>query len=338
MDKPTQPKVSIIVPVFNAESYIERCINSILAQDYKDWELILVNDGSIDKSGKICDNFAKEYNQIKVIHKTNGGVSSARNLGLDNASGEWITFVDADDWIDRKYCSNLVSKATSPLSFVMSRHSFIDKEIKYINECDNISGEDRINFIISNNLLDYSGPYCKLFNNRIIKKYKLKFPENIHMGEDGIFLVKYLNVTKYLTVLNIDNYHYQNNNQSLSHRYFDFESEYDCYRIWKYEIKNLLKNKIWNNEDELNKIIWKNRIGDTFFRCILCLSRQNSKLSYKQLKTYLKSINENDWLEFNKYYIANTTQRKIVKNIFILQILLFDILVILIDRLITRKL
>lgn len=92
---------SIIIPVYNVEEWLERCLNSILADSCKDMELILVDDGSTDGSGKICDNYAAEHANISVVHKVNGGLSSARNAGLEKASGEWISFIDSDDWVDR---------------------------------------------------------------------------------------------------------------------------------------------------------------------------------------------------------------------------------------------
>lgn len=94
------PKVSIIIPVYKAEKCLKRCIESVLNQTYKDWELLLIDDGSPDRSGDICDEYTKRDNRIRVFHKNNGGVSSARNLGLDNVNGEYVTFVDSDDLID----------------------------------------------------------------------------------------------------------------------------------------------------------------------------------------------------------------------------------------------
>ena len=88
--------VSIIVPVYNTEKFLHRCIDSILAQTYTDFELLLIDDGSKDSSGTICDEYAAQDARVRVFHKENGGVSSARNLGLDNARGEWVTFVDSD--------------------------------------------------------------------------------------------------------------------------------------------------------------------------------------------------------------------------------------------------
>jgi len=94
------PKISIIVPVYKVEQYIHKCIDSILNQTLNDFELILVNDGSPDQCGQICDEYAKCDSRIKVIHKENGGQASARNMGLDIATGEYIGFVDSDDWIE----------------------------------------------------------------------------------------------------------------------------------------------------------------------------------------------------------------------------------------------
>lgn len=95
------PKLSVIVPVYNVEQYIHKCVDSILSQTFADFELILVNDGSPDNCGKICDEYASKDNRVKVIHKKNGGVSEARNVGLDVATGEYISFIDPDDWIDK---------------------------------------------------------------------------------------------------------------------------------------------------------------------------------------------------------------------------------------------
>ena len=101
------PKISVIAPVYNVEKYLPRCIDSILAQTFTDFELLLIDDGSKDHSREICDEYAKKDSRIRVFHKENGGVSSARNLGLDNVKGEWITFVDSDDYLKMEFLSNL---------------------------------------------------------------------------------------------------------------------------------------------------------------------------------------------------------------------------------------
>ena len=101
-------EISIIIPVYNAEKTLERCVNSILSQDFTDFELILVDDGSSDKSGQLCQAFASRDSRVRVFHQNNGGVSSARNVGLDNASGKWITFCDSDDYVLPGWLSNFI--------------------------------------------------------------------------------------------------------------------------------------------------------------------------------------------------------------------------------------
>src|SRR4051812_47980519 len=104
------PKISIIVPVYNVQSFIRECIESILGQSFVDFELILVNDGSSDQSGFICDEYSNTDKRIVVIHKENGGQSSARNMGIESAKGEFIGFVDSDDWIHSDMYKTLYSK------------------------------------------------------------------------------------------------------------------------------------------------------------------------------------------------------------------------------------
>lgn len=99
-----EPLLSIIVPIYNVEQYLERCIESIINQTYKNLEIILVDDGSKDNSGTIADTYASKDNRIKVIHKENGGLSDARNHGLDQAKGKYIIFIDSDDFIDSSMC------------------------------------------------------------------------------------------------------------------------------------------------------------------------------------------------------------------------------------------
>lgn len=105
-----EPVVSIIIPIYNTSEYLERCINSVIAQTYKNIEIILVNDGSTDDSGKICEEYAVKDSRINVIHKENGGLSDARNAGIDIASGEYIAFVDSDDFISRIYVQVLLTE------------------------------------------------------------------------------------------------------------------------------------------------------------------------------------------------------------------------------------
>jgi glycosyltransferase involved in cell wall biosynthesis len=135
------PKISIIVPVYKVEQYLKRCVNSILAQTYKDFELILVNDGTPDNCGVICDYFAEQDKRIRVVHKENGGLSSARNAGIEVAEGEYIGFVDSDDWITNdmfEYLLNLIEEYdcdVSSVSYVLSKGEEYLKQSKIEVKC-----------------------------------------------------------------------------------------------------------------------------------------------------------------------------------------------------------
>lgn len=109
------PLISIIVPVYNSESTLNRCVDSILNQTFHDWELLLIDDGSTDQSGEICDQYDAKDQRINVFHKENGGVSTARNVGLDNAKGSWVTFIDSDDFISINFLSTFVRFQSSDL-------------------------------------------------------------------------------------------------------------------------------------------------------------------------------------------------------------------------------
>lgn len=118
MCKTCHTQISIIVPVYNAEKFLVRCIDSILAQKYKNFELLLIDDGSKDSSGHICDLYAEKDARIRVFHKENGGVSSARNLGLEKAKGEWITFCDSDDYVKDFWLDNFIKNIDATTDFV----------------------------------------------------------------------------------------------------------------------------------------------------------------------------------------------------------------------------
>ena len=111
----SNPKISVIIPVYNAESTLRRCVDSVLAQTYTDFECLLIDDGSTDKSGEMCDEYAAKDSRVRVFHKENGGVSSARNVGLDNAKGEWITFLDSDDYIEEEFLGSIVNTGNAEL-------------------------------------------------------------------------------------------------------------------------------------------------------------------------------------------------------------------------------
>lgn len=200
------PNISVIVPVYKAESLIERCIKGILMQTYKDFELILVDDGSPDTSGQICDAFSLIDSRIRVIHKKNGGPSDSRNAGLDIAVGKWIVFIDADDYIDNDYLQNLLNGNPKEDPYLLSMmdnrnvnlagdHIPTGRE-PWHNELITI-GQNQ-DLIVRYQLLHNNAIYCKLFSSSIIKQYHLRFNTKIKHCEDGLFINQYELHIKYI--------------------------------------------------------------------------------------------------------------------------------------------
>ena len=188
--------VSVIVPVYNAEGVVSLCIDSILAQRYKDFELILVDDGSRDRSGAICDNFALQDERVKVIHQQNAGVSAARNAGLKAAKGEWVTFVDSDDMVLDGFLESLVAAVSKDerIDLAYCGYAIVEgsTSIKTYQTKTYIGKEQLHDVLSSTKLLYRCSPWAKLFRRSIITDNGLKFDTNLTISEDRLFLYKYL--------------------------------------------------------------------------------------------------------------------------------------------------
>ena len=194
-----QPKLSIIIPIYNAEKYLERCLDSVLNQSFQDYELLLIDDGSTDRSAEICDSYAKHDERIKVFHKENGGVSSARNMGLDNATGEWIYFVDADDEVLAGGMQNLVDGIRDDADIIMGGLEKCDDVGNVLYEIEEgqtfLSKKDGllINYGASNKCIgNWGWMTIRLFRNKIIQDNGIRFDEDICYNEDELFVVRYL--------------------------------------------------------------------------------------------------------------------------------------------------
>src|SRR5690554_3016212 len=229
-----QPFLSVIIPVYNAKDYLRVCINSIIGQKFKDYELILVNDGSTDISGDICDEYANSLSNIKVYHIKNGGVSHARNYGLEKAKGKYIHFVDSDDSI----CSNmytdyfevlqsmdydlLVSGAT--INYISNNRKKVlksDKKVSVLNQ------KDMRNFLLSLKIEDKTWMlnviWNKWFKKDFLLEHNMSFKDDICPGEDFIFVVDaMLNIDKlYVSNESYYNYMIRDNNSLVGKFYKD---------------------------------------------------------------------------------------------------------------------
>ena len=210
--------ISIIVPVYNAEKTLDRCVKSIIKQSYKDVEIILVDDGSTDKSPELCDNFTKCDDRIKTIHKTNGGVSSARNEGLLNAQGDYISFIDSDDYVDENYISSFFMKGELAEFSIQGYKAKTNNGVLFKTVSDSvISIPQLIHLAEANNTIN--SPWGKMFSNDIIKTHLLKFDERLSYGEDHLFVLNYLLFTNSIHSSCNMGYNYVDNQEgSLTHK------------------------------------------------------------------------------------------------------------------------
>ena len=212
--------ISIIIPVYNVEKYLSRCVDSILSQSVEDWELILVDDGSNDSSLQICEEYAKKDARIKAIHQENAGPSAARNKGIELARGEYISFLDADDWFeDWLYVdySNAIQESNYDIIFQgFIRELPDEKVVKSFSmnaDTSSMSKEDIICTLYKNRVFGWS--WCKIFRREIIEKHQIRFDETLRLWEDELFTIQFLHHAKTIKTLDCHNYHYIHYDNSL---------------------------------------------------------------------------------------------------------------------------
>ena len=192
-------KISVIVPVYNVEAYLERCVESILQQTYAHFELILINDGSTDSSGQICDRLASQYENIKVYHIENAGVSNARNMGIQLATGSWVTFIDSDDFVTQDYLATLASAVEGVnVGFVIAPLHHIKNGIvtdlpSHSGKTELWSTEETMKELLMTTRTSFF-PVAKLFKRDLLADEK--FNTNYHLAEDALFLTELLLKTR----------------------------------------------------------------------------------------------------------------------------------------------
>lgn len=219
--------ISIIVPVFNVEKYLPKCIESLIHQTYKNIEIILVDDGSSDKSGMICDQYAKVDSRIKVIHKINEGQSIARNKGLSIAKGEFIAFVDSDDWVNDRYCEILLSLISNSDLAICSYKKTTKKNqttLQLKSSYDIISlNKNHLWKEIFGKL--NNAVWNKLYKRELLKK--ISFQPGIYHGEDLLFNLKYIKNCKNANMTTSKLYYYNTRTNSITKSPFSEKKKFE---------------------------------------------------------------------------------------------------------------
>lgn len=280
-------KVSVIIPVYNAEKYLGKCLDSIINQTYKNLEIILIDDGSTDNSSKICDKYACRDDRIIVIHNNNKGVSSSRNYGIEISTGKYILFIDSDDTVDNNYVYYLLRENKNyeydiVYCIIRDIYDYGDKyniKDRYVKE-NMLLGDLKRDYYFLFDLLKV--PFVKLYKSEIVKKYNIFFPEDIFYGEDQFFNFKYHKYVKKYKLVNLPLYNYY-------HRQENSLSKTANIKTFRMTIKKLKEEKQFLNDMEINDketIIYHQVINAIKAFAIL----EDDKISYEFSKKRIRQL------------------------------------------------
>ena len=312
-------KISIIVPVFNAENVLIRCVDSILSQTYTNFELLLINDGSTDKSGIICEKYKSTDGRIKYFYQKNAGVSAARNKGIEVSTGDFVSFIDADDYVDSKYLAAFF-QVEDDLRNSLVVQGFV-KEFKS-GGTDIIKGEEKVysaeDFSAFFSSLSFIRrmpfPFSKLYDAKIIRDKGILFNTNIHFGEDLIFILDYLPYVLKVVVVSESLYNYVQTDGSLSHKWNSYESEIERFYVVKKQLDSI--HKKYNLTDKV--ISFHNSyISRHLVRAFNALYMSPNKKTKKERILILREHFGSETLSIIKNcYIPNRKQETIFKLLF----------------------
>lgn len=317
-------KVSIIVPIYNVEQYLDKCIQSILNQTLRDIEIILVDDGSPDSCPKMCDEYAKKDNRIKVIHKKNAGLGFARNSGLEIATGEYVAFVDSDDFIDTTMYEHLYNEAQNKhldTVYCSWKKYYNDNNIIDMKDVDSLVtfyGKQQVDtFLLDMVAPDPDYPHdvkymmgvCHaIYSLKLIKLHSIKFcSERQFVSEDLIFDIDYLSKATAIEYLPATYYYYRYNPTSLSSIYT--HEKFEKNKVFLNEVTNKLAI-LFSEKTYFHRIC---RLAFLYFRICLFneLKNLNGKSLYKQLKLIQTFVNDDF---FSKYWDKYPYKRLPIKH------------------------
>lgn len=289
--------VSIILPVYNVEKYLDDCIKSLINQSYKNLEIIFIDDGSTDNSGKILDNYQKKDKRIKVYHKSNGGVSSAKNLGLKHSTGKYITFVDPDDYVTFEYVEYLLNLIKNNNADIAYTKNFFDNYNKKQVDKESISIIDSHKSLYD--ILTYQinvAVWNKIYRREFLFDNNIKFYEDIFMGEGFNFNVLAFSKANKIVTSNKKIYYYRRDNNTSATTKFKIEKwENALFAIEK------IKSNIHTNDKRLKEALcfaeWRTNI-DAY--TLLNIAKMNkvyplfNKKTLKNSQKYAKLVSKMD--------------------------------------------
>lgn len=289
-----KPFLSVIIPVYNVEMYLKECIDSILSQEYSDYEIILINDGSNDSSGEICEDYAEKYMNIYVYHTENKGVSNARNLGISKAKGSYIHFMDSDDVIDKRMYSDYYKKCSKKECDIIVSGYTSEKDNETINVnpmWDNSKfGYKKVKEYL-NEITLKDKPWAlnvvwnKWFKADIIKDNNISFDEKVSLGEDFIFTCEYLKYSYIVYVFEDIYYKYFIRNTGLASKFYDDV----CQRRPKVYSAHKTLYETFNIYEENKDAIDKNE-GHLLLTSITTINSFNCSYSKKEKIEFIKDI------------------------------------------------
>lgn len=305
--------VSIVVPVYNTAEYLPACLDSILAQSFTDFELILVDDGSTDDSLRICEAYAFRDARIRVFHQQNAGVSAARNLGVEQAQGDWLCYVDSDDVVLPAYLQDMLEAADAEDCLVMGNIS--DSRMKGLITSDVVlEGEVMVRYMLSHNILNLSGPVAKLYNRATLVRYGIRFPQDIHYGEDLLYFLQYLNHIGRVAFRQSELYQVTMREGSLSRGYYPFESEYACFETCLSEMTTFA-SRLPLSDAEKTVIVWRNRTAQFFLHSVKSIYALSNAYAWSEQMHRLQSIPVAYYRSFGKAFRPEGFSSRLVSTL-----------------------
>ena len=311
--------VSIIVPVYNSEKYLNKCIKSILIQTYKNIELILINDGSIDNSGYLCDAYTNIDHRVKVMHVKNSGVSAARNKGIEAAVGKFIEFVDSDDYIEQNMIETLVNEINKNVDIVLCGYKRLYKDSNGTIAVNNSSlykevaiTKKRFLHGIGNLFVNLYINYLwnKLYVTDIIKKFDIKFDDSINWGEDLMFNLEYMGYCSNITIIDKHLYNYINYNDDSITSKFNGELFNNQQTMYKAVRKFLSSNYEYSGK---NKELIETRFTNAIIMCLSNLFCKDSDYKKIEINDKISQIVEDDKVRKNlKYFAYGGIQKRLI--------------------------